>query len=404
MSRIYDVTTSGLAKGVVSRGLGDILKETGQMPPIELVLKPLNGAPSMNLNRFLEYKFNSNIITPVDSFSFTFAAPDDPRPPSSMIKSGDLVQLRGNGTDLTSGMVDQVAIQTYSDESEFVTIAGRDILCQLEDNDAIDVNNKPIFFKEVGVTQACQILFQNTRIPTNVQLNNTGDLKGILATEPGETKLSALQRFLEPLNMVLFLRGNGTPVVGKPSFNSGKKGDLFCLKSGRSSNILDIKVTRAETMVANTIVGIWSGQEQVQDRKGIAQVLYNPLEGPNRLRQLKHKVIKTVVVSASNAGTPQGAGELTTLLRSGGGGFINAYAKRELARQNVNAIQVQIKVQGHYNAAGEPYLVDTVYNIQFERGEVNQNMYLFEVEYSLSQSEGQISLLNFCSLNCIVAD
>ncbi len=95
---------------------------------------------------------------------------------------------------------------------------------------------------------------------------------------------------------------------------------------------------------------------------------------------------------------------MNALVRAGGGNILQAYAKREIARRNVNEIIVQAVVPGHYNEEGEPYVTDTVYHVEYDRGGVDENMYLFQTDYGLNAERGQHTNLYFCRLGSIVAD
>ena len=65
---------------------------------------------------------------------------------------------------------------------------------------------------------------------------------------------------------------------------------------------------------------------------------------------------------------------------------------------------MQVMVAGHYNDKAEPYVVDTVYDVYFDRAGVSERMYLFQVDYEMDESGGQRSALYFCRLGTIVSD
>ena len=75
-----------------------------------------------------------------------------------------------------------------------------------------------------------------------------------------------------------------------------------------------------------------------------------------------------------------------------------------MARQNQKEIIVQAVVPGHLNEKGEPYVIDTIYHIEYDRGGISKPMYLFQTEYVMDESSGQRTNLFFCNLGTIVSD
>lgn len=393
-------------------GLLDLLAKTGRMPPLRLVIKPLEGSNigsqlgsnAYVIDRFLSYNFSSSILIPVDNFSFAFVAPDG-EPLPKVIKEGDIVQLSANDIPIATGLIDSTEVETEADYGEKGSISGRDLLSQLEDQDAISFDSSPIWAENCSIKTALAHLLANTRIPTqNVELRNVTDTNGLLATEPGESKMSALQRFLESFNMLAWMGPTGKLIIGKPTMTRDNVvGDIFLLKAKRLSNVMSIKVTRASATIPNFIVPVWAGQERTVDRVSKEQGVPNGLAGPARLLKLGHRLAKTVVVSVPDATDAQGLAALNKF-KAASGNKLAAYAKREMARKNVAAMQVQAVVPGHFNESGDPYITDTCYHVQYDRGNVDEVMYLYHCEYSLTAEQGQRTTLYFCQLGTIVAD
>jgi prophage tail gpP-like protein len=393
-----DIRSPGITQGT----LAEQLERNGRLPSIQLGIYPLEGGQFI-MDRFLHYKFSSSILKPCDQFSFTFAVPDDPFGFDRYVTEGDIVQLSANNVALSTGIIDQTELETDMNLGEKATINGRDLMSQYEDQDAISFVNKPIWGNAVSVEQAIRLLNESTRIPNEIILQDAptrGDL--LLATEPGEKKLSALQRFLEPLNCIAWMRGDGKIVVGKPNMAQAPKGTLILSKERRESNVTSMKVTRSSTHISNIVVPVWSGQEFVTERLP-QQAMNNASGGPDRLRRLGHLVPKTVVVSTPQGSSPQDLASANAIKQTGTTNLLQAYAKREIARQNIQEKIVQVIAPGHYDENGEPFVVDSVYNIQYDRGNVSEKMYLYECDYEGGE-EGQHTILHFCKLGCIVAD
>lgn len=386
---------------IASGGIQSLLEQTGRMPPVSLIIQPLSGAKRITLDRFLTYRFTSSILVPVDTFDFNFVAPDSETPLDDTIKDGDIVQVLASGEPLATGIIDITDVETDKEFGEKGSISGRDLMSQFEDHDAISIDDTPVWGNNMTVDQVVRKLSENTRI-SKYETQLAPKQPYLFATEPGESKLAALQRYLEPLNCLAWMGPNGSLIIGRPNMAQKSKGTIICSKTRRESNVISIKATRNSTSIPNIILPIWSGQESVQERVPKEQRLLNASRGPSRLRNNGHRVPKCVVVS-----TPQGASaqELSGVnqFTAGGSNLLQAYAKREIARQNIKELIVQALVPGHYNERGEPYQADQVYKIEYDRGKVDENMYLYQVDYELTEDRGQTTRLHFCRLGRIVS-
>lgn len=393
---------------MVPVGEGAMLKQlqrTGRLPPVSLQVTPLSGAQPFPLTRFLSYQFSSSILVPVDSFSFNFVAPDDPNPFDQSVKEGDIVTLLANGIPLCTGLLDVTDVETDTGFGEKIMVSGRDLIGQLEDQDAVSLESEILIGQNFTVSSAIRTLIRHTRVPGFNLKGFTPSKPYLLATEPGESKLTALQRFCEPLNILFWAAPNGRINIGKPDMKQAPRGTIICSKAQRRSNVMSIKCSRASATIPNAIIPVWAGQEQVVSRISKEQVIYNSARGPKRLRQLGHVLSKATPISNPQGASAQELSDVNRLTaNAGASNLIQAYAKREFARQNHKELIVQAVVLGHFNESGEPWQTDTVYRVNYDRGNVDENMYLFQVEYSMDESTGQRTTLSFCRLGTIVAD
>lgn len=387
---------------VQTGGLERQVEQSGRLPPVALLLTPLDGSKPVFLDRFLNYSFSSSILIPVDTFSFGFVAPDDTRPLNRIMREGDVVSLIANGNSLATGIVDQTEVETDADFGEKCQLNGRDLMGQLEDHSMVSIDSAPIYGNSYTISSVINKIIENTRIPGLIT-QQAPAAAYLFAGEPTESKLSALQRFLDPLNCLAWCAGNGKIIVGRPNMAQGPKATLMLSKEKRISNVTDIKVIRSAAQIPNMVVPIWNGQENVQDRIGKQQVVVNPASGPARLLKLGHRLPRAVAYSAPNGDAPQDLSGINAI-KTAGSNLLQAVAKREIARSNQKEVVVQVVVPGHFNELGEPYQVDTVYKVEYDRGDVNEKMYLFQVEYSFSEESGQKTSLYFCRLGTIVSD
>ena len=384
------------------------LQKDGRFPPVSVSVTPLGaGREPFYSTKFLSYNFSSNILVPVDTFSFSLAM-DEFDLFDIPVQEGDLITLRANAQLLSTGIVDTVEVETDAQTGTKIHVSGRDLMSQLEDQDAVSLTSEIIFGKTLTVSAAVNKLIENTRIQ-GVTTRNAPTKGYLLATQPGETKLSALQRYMEPLNILAWMGPGGSIIIGKPDMYAQATGRLFMSRKRRESNVLSIRSTRSSTSIPNAIVAIWNSQANIQSKVSKEQVLYNKNKGPLRLYQKGHIVPRAVIVSNPDGNSPQDLSQVNDInianqQKAGSSNLLQAYAKREMARANIKELQVQIQMLGHYNHMAEPFMPDKVYNVEYDIDNLNEDMYLYGVEYTFSEDQGQRTNLFLCRQNCIVAD
>lgn len=386
-----------------STALGQYLAKNGRFPAVSLQIKPIDPSrQSVEFVQFEEYSFQNSVIVPIDAFSFTLRNPTAPGSLYDLVKDGDIAILKANGQIIATGIIDTVNIGTDPDQGEVIKVSGRTLAAQLEDQSTVNDVDDPIWGNQLTIDSVVNALVQSTRI-NYYRLQQTPAGAFLFATEPGESKLSALMRYLEPLNLLAWMDPDGTLVVGRPDMGSDPLGTFIMDRANRQSNCLSIQANYSSTQIPNVIIPVWTGQETVQSRVSPEQRILNAAAGPKRLYGFDHRVPKCVVVSTPSGADPQSLSQANQIVVAGSN-ILQAYAKREIARGNLNEIGVQINVQGHYNANLQPLIADTCYNVNYPRASLNEKMYLHTVAYSLSVGQGQRTSLNFCRLGSIVAD
>lgn len=383
--------------------LTDFIKTNGTSPGIELRVTPLSDpTQQFTIDQFLSYSFSSSVLIPVDAFTFTFALPNSNSPLTDFINEGDIAEIHAGKTTLCTGIIDVVDLETTIDGGEIVTVHGRNLIGQLEDQSTVNSKDKPMWGNKVSLENAVGALLQHTRIRG---LMKQGSPSGafLFATAPGETKLSALLRFLEPLNCLAFSDGAGNLVVGRPNMGRVPSGSIVMDRRNGESNCTSMKSIRASTQIPNIVIPVWTGQEVVQKRVASEQALLNASEGPSRLYKSGHYVPRCVVVSTPSGSDPASLSDVNAI-KVGGSNLLQSYAVREIAKANISELTVQANVKGHFNDDLEPFLIDTVYNINYQRAGIQgENLYLYQVEYSCDATQGRKTSLYFCKLGRIVA-
>lgn len=390
----------------------DDLKKFGRFPPVELRITPLaprrasrRGPKTVVIDKFLTYQFNQSMLIPVDNFTYSFSAPSDTAPFTDYCLEGDIVTIYVNNTLVAKGIVDQIEIECDGDSGEKVTVNGRNMLGQLEDQDCVTLNMQPIFGENTNVITAIEKLIEGTRLPRKVVSQDAPNFNTLVRTEAGEKKLSAILRILEPVNCLLWSGPDGTLIVGKPDFGQPIAGKMMINKSKRSSNVLSMRVVRSATSLPSRYVACLTAIEaSVNYVMQKNRVYQNPAEGAARLFREGHTNTKTVVSSNTVGADPAGFDNASRIIvaEKPGTNMLDQMVFRQIAKDNFNELLVTTVMAGHCDENGFPFIPDSIYNIEYDRANVQENMYLYSVEYHGSSERGQWSILNFCKLGTIV--
>lgn len=376
-----------------------------ELIPIQMEVKSIRtgGAP-VALKTFSSYSFDRSVLVPAAAFRFT--APGIDKSVRLSIRSGDvaslyLVSKNNIRQPIGTGIIDESDTHIIPTAVEYL-LTGRDMAGQLVDNAAVDAQNRIQNTEKITLDTLVNLLIKNTRIPpeTIVQQLPNGPL--LFQTRAGETRINALQRYLEFTNSLVWTDPSGRLVIGKPSFYAAKSGSLISSSTDPSkNNCLDIRVKRNLNQAIRQIVTQLQTQTQV-DADSFTVKNYD-----KDMRDLVDKMVGRSVYTLFSYG--QGSEAYNQIFQIGNSDGAprtigQALSLRELARENVKVLDVDVVVQGHLNESGVAYNVDQVYSVQVDDEDVNEDMYVYSCTYDLTLDHGATTHLRLCRLGAITAD
>jgi prophage tail gpP-like protein len=376
-----------------------------QSSPIELEVTSANPKTlkKQALRTFSSYNFDVNLLAPASPFRFTAEGVD--RELRQSIRSGDLVELfirnsKGQVFSLATGFIDETDTHITPSAVSYL-LTGRDTLGQLVDNAAVDRSNRIIHLENISLKGIAEQIRENTRVPAQIQFQDVPNGRFLFQTNPGETKINALQRYLEYANCLAWSLPNGQMVVGKPSMKSQPQGTLRlsytapeknnCLEA-RSRRNLNLAIRQIAVQLQalsitdpapNTVDNADKDVKALQ-ASGVGKSIYrlfsqgNGMDGVNQL------------IGVGKNFSPQEIGQ--------------TLARREIAHSNMGVLEVEAVVRGHTNERGNPYLVDQVYSVFIEDDGVAENMYVCAAKYDMTKERGRTTTLKLVRLGTIVAD
>jgi prophage tail gpP-like protein len=286
-------TLDGLTKGLETPIFLEATKAVGSA-----------GGRTATIKNFSSYSFERTILTPASAFRMT--APDIDQAARRAIRSGDTVQLlltnpAGQRVPVATGILDETDTHVSPANVEYL-LSGRDFLGQLVDNSVIDSANAIQNTQQVSLETIWKIVSKGTRVPAGYTPQQVPNGTFIFQTNPGETRINALQRYLEFANCLVWTKPNGQVVLGKPNFTQGTRG-RFVLSSSNptDSNVLEGRVRRNVNQAIRQVVTQLQSMDQVSAG---TFTKYNADQDVAKVRSASSADRSTGTSPTATAGTP----------------------------------------------------------------------------------------------------
>lgn len=373
--------------------------------PIELKIKPALGGEETDVSIFTSYSFDRNILVPASAFRFTAEGIDAKQ--RQAIRSADLVSLyvrnsSGRVSKLSTGFIDETDTHVTPTSVSYV-LTGRDTIGQLVDNAAIDADNKIVHGGQANLTmvQIAQELVKNTRMAQSVVSRNTPAGGLLYQTNPGETKISVLQRYLEIMNCLAWTTADGVLIIGKPTMAVTPINRLWMTKDAirrQQNNLLEVRVKRSPNLAIRKIA------VQMQDL-----AITDPT--PATVNNTDPDMVSIATAKAGRSvyrtfSLGNGTEAYDKLVGVGNGqGVVSmgkALALREMAMDNAKVLDVECVVAGHINENGDPYDIDQVYEVVVDDDGLALPMYVYGVRHDYTKERGPITSLRLCKIGALV--
>lgn len=375
-----------------------------QSSPIEIEVKSVASGSYSTIRTFDSYFFERTILTPAAAFRFT--APGVDVASRLAIRSCDTVNIfavpaTGAIQQVGTGFIDETDTHIVPGRVEYL-LTGRDTLGQLVDNAAVDANNGIINIKQATLGTILTVLIKNTRIPQGFKQQQVPSGTFLFQTRAGETKINALQRYLEYSNTLIWSQPNGQLVVGKPNFAQSVSGVLTMSSTGSSmNNVVEARVRRNTNQAIRQIVTqlqtldqVDAGQFTILNQDADVQAVSGAGGGRSVYNVFSYgqgtDAVNQIVQVGNQSGNPNQIGA--------------AMCRREIARENQRVIDVECVVRDHINENGAAYNIDQLYTVKIDDEQLNADMYVYAISYELTLEHGMLTRLKLCRKGSLVAD
>lgn len=374
--------------------------------PIELDFKSAQldgGDGPQSIRTFTSYSFDKNILVPASPFRFT--APGVDKDKRLAIRSSDLVELfvvslDGVKNQISTGIIDQTDTHIIPNSVDYV-LTGRDMMGQLVDNAAVDANNRIVYTKQIRIDDILKYLVKNTRVPQGILTQQIPNGQFLFQTNPGETRINALQRYLEFANCLIWCAPNGQLILGKPNFTNSISGKLIMSSTDPvNNNCVEARVQR------NTNTAIRQIVTQVQSASQVGAAPFTVNNSDADMSQVVDALAGRSVFRLFNYGDGNESVNQIVGVGNGNGSpyeLGNALSLREIARENMKILDIEVVIEGHANEFGQAYNIDQMYNVQIDDENVQEDMYVYACKYDLTEQHGRLTTLKLCRQGTIVA-
>ncbi len=376
------------------------------------------------LDTWTSYSFYSNFLTPVDEWHVTLAHEELPKRVLEALKAGERVSLSINGHVQGDGYIDDVVVGNAHDSGTEITVEGRDRLAQM-----LDANMDPRM--RLPSTQTLEDFVLQCAAPfgwsTTAQITDsnaanqnvlTGQKRGIRTTVKGRYIKSALKHRLKPyphegaLNFAsrvverhglhMWLSADGTQlIVGKPSFDQDTVCHLTRLLGENQVQNNVIRGTVRSSLKSQPSVIIAQGRGGGGDfPKSIPTVyMQNPaVVCDNSQIRAMYPDAKEVFLldDAGNALANTDFQLITSSVprpmfleddESQTPEQLENFVRREMAMKMRQGFTAHYTVDGH-TQNGVPWAVDTMVQVDDDRTNVHEPLYVLARTFTKSRTDG----------------
>lgn len=376
--------------------------------PCGIDFKSVTTGRSSTIRTFNSYSFDRNMMTPASAFRFT--APGVEKAERMAIRSGDLASIfaidaRGNKIPIGTGIIDETDTHGTASSIEYV-LSGRDLIGQLVDNAAVDASNRILNTKDLTLVQIAYMLRQGTRLPEAIKFQGVPNAKILTQTNPGETKINTLQRYLELVNCLVWSSRDGSMVIGKANFTgTNNAGNLIASSSSPSlNNVMDFRVKRNVNQAIRRIITQLQTLGQVH---AAPNTLINGDDEVLDVLAVDSRVGRSVYETFTYGEGSEAANQIQLVgNQNASPNYLGAvHSRRKVAKENVNILQVDCVVEGHFDSDGNVYDVDRIYDVRIEDEDLAIPMYCYAVTYNMTMQMGMTTNLKLCKVgNTLTAD
>ncbi len=375
------------------------------------------------LDTWTSYSFYSNFLTPVDEWHVTIENEELPKRVLDALRAGERFTLSINGHIQGSGYLDDIVVGQSRDGGTSIMVEGRDALAQM-----LDTNMDPRFkFAENQTLQ--QFVLQCTTpfgwskdehiTDTNAANQNvlTGQLRGIrtsvkgkylknvlrhrLKPYPQEGSLHFCSRIVERHGLHIWLSADGTQlVVGKPSFDQGTFMSLARLTGSESTNNVIHGTARTSLRgQPSLIIAQCRGGGGEFPKSRLTRYIKNPgVVCDNSAILAAYPDAKEVFV-LDGSGNPLASADFNTITstrprpmfleddESKTPEELENFLRREMALKMRSGFTANYTVDGH-TQNGIPWAVDTMVQVDDDRTNVHEPLYVLARTFTKSRTDG----------------
>lgn len=341
------------------------------------------------------YQIDSDFLIPADAWSVTVGLPDGVFPEE--IKKGVPVQVKVGADTVLSGRIDATQ-RNISRKQVSLSMSGRDNAAVLVDCASPIFTSRQLGLEEVIANVVRPLGIQSIKI-----IAESGIRSDKVNVEPGERGWDTLVRAASARGLWPWCEPNGTLVIGGPDYTAEPVATLVMNRNGQGNNLISLNERSSIVGMYSELTVLAQGHAQgkktqtlidvdsatfaaalTDDDSDMVESVGSPETG---FHALKHVV--------RDQSVPYFRPQIMVVGDADNLEQVQYRARKAMADARLSGFELIAEVKGHRTESGKLWTPGQRVRIKSEPHNIDQIFFLMGREFTLSRTEGKLTVLRF---------
>ncbi|EPY3064561.1 phage baseplate assembly protein [Shigella sonnei] len=341
------------------------------------------------------YQIDSDFLIPADAWSVTVGLPDGVFPEE--IKKGVPVQVKVGADTVLSGRIDATQ-RNISRKQVSLSMSGRDNAAVLVDCASPIFTSRLLGLEEVIANVVRPLGIQSIKI-----IAESGMRSDKVNVEPGERGWDTLVRAASARGLWPWCEPNGTLVIGGPDYTAEPVATLVMNRNGQGNNLISLNERSSIVGMYSELTVLAQGHAQgkktqtlidvdsttfaaalTDDDSDMVESVGSPETG---FHALKHVV--------RDQSVPYFRPQIMVVGDADNLEQVQYRARKAMADARLSGFELIAEVKGHRTESGKLWTPGQRVRIKSEPHNIDQIFFLMGREFTLSRTEGKLTVLRF---------
>lgn len=341
------------------------------------------------------YQIDSDFLIPADAWSVTVGLPDGVFPEE--IKKGVPVQVKVGADTVLSGRIDATQ-RNISRKQVSLSMSGRDNAAVLVDCASPIFTSRQLGLEEVIANVVRPLGIQSIKI-----IAESGMRSDKVNVEPGERGWDTLVRAASARGLWPWCEPDGTLVIGGPDYTAEPVATLIMNRNGQGNNLISLNERSSIVGMYSELTVLAQGHAQgkktqtlidvdsttfaaalTDDDSDMVESVGSPETG---FHALKHVV--------RDQSVPYFRPQIMVVGDADNLEQVQYRARKAMADARLSGFELIAEVKGHRTESGKLWTPGQRVRIKSEPHNIDQIFFLMGREFTLSRTEGKLTVLRF---------